>query len=166
MGQTPEDDGCFSRHFSSSSRILGALAAPEGLSASPCTRGCVSHTAFPGKELHVSMLLENVTTSPRAAGTGSGFVSIQHSQAEPGSVLQLQPRFVPCVRDTELRDLQEVANLARIRWGPCTRARALPHLSRVTQSGSESWHGETPGAWRGWGQLLVLSKDLLCTNSP
>lgn len=90
---------------------------------------------------------------------------IQQSQAELGSVPQLRLRFVPCVRGTELRDLQEVTNLARIRWGPCTRARALPHLPRVTQSGSESRRGETPGAWRGRGQLPVLSKDLLCTNS-
>ncbi|XP_038008657.1 uncharacterized protein LOC119707556 isoform X2 [Motacilla alba alba] len=61
-------------------------------------------------------------------------------------------------------DLQEVTNLARIRWGPCTRAQALPHLPWVTQSGSESRRGETPGVWRGRGQLLVLSKDLLRMN--
>lgn len=97
------------------------------------------------------MLLENFTTSPRAAGTGYGFVPIQQSQAELGSVLQLRLRFVPCVRGTELRDLQEVTNLARIRWGPCTRARALPHLPRVTQSGSESRRGETPRSVEGPG---------------
>lgn len=36
MVQTPEDDGCSSRHFASSSRTLGALAALQGPSASSC----------------------------------------------------------------------------------------------------------------------------------
>lgn len=48
-------------------------------------------------------------------------------------------------------DLQEVTNLARIRWGPCTRAQALPHLPWVTQSGSESRRGGNPWSVEGPG---------------
>lgn len=85
-------------------------------------------------------------------------MSIQPGQARPCSLAEV------CPLRKGHSDLQEVTNLARIRWGPCTRAQALPHLPWVTQSGSESRRGETPGAWRGRGQLLLLSKDLLCTN--
>lgn len=158
MVQTPEDDGCSSRHFAISRRTLGALQGPA---ASPCPAlapGDVSHPVLPGKELCVPTLLENFTASPRAAGTGYGFVSIQHSQAWHCSLAEV------CPVHKGHSDLQEVTNLARIRWGPCTRAQALPHLPWVTQSGSESWRGETPGARRGRGQLLVLSKDLLCMS--
>lgn len=85
-------------------------------------------------------------------------MSIQHGQAWPCSLAEV------CPLRKGHSDLQEVTNLTRIRWGPCTRAQALPHLPWVTQSGSESRCGETPGAWRGRGQLLLLSKDLLCMN--
>lgn len=144
MVQTPKHDDCSSRNFGLSSRTLGAFTALQGPAASPCPAlapGDVSHpvhSAFPGKELCVPTLLGNFTASPRAAGTGYGFVSIQHSQAWPCSLAEV------CPLRKGHSDLQEVTNLARIRWGPCTRAQTLPHLPWVTQSGSRAGLGKPP----------------------
>lgn len=144
--------------FALSSRTLGALRAPLPPPALPWHRGCFppSSPSIPWKRavcIHAPGKLHNFPQ-----GCMYRIIFCVHP-AQPGLAPQLRLRFVPCVR-TELCDLQEVTNLARIRWGPCTRAQALPHLLWVTQSGSESWHGETPAAWRGRGQLLLLSKDL------
>lgn len=168
----PEDEG--SDH--PWCKLLRMMAAPAGILDSPAEplEPCRAPLPPPALPWHQGMFptqftqhsLENecihapgkLHSFRRAAGTGYGFVSIQHGQAWPCSLAEV------CPLRKGHSDLQEVTNLARIRWGPCTRAQALPHLPWVTQSGSESRPGETPGAWRGRGQLLLLSKDLLCMN--
>lgn len=159
--QTPEDGGCSSRNSGLSSRTLGALQGPT---ASPCLpwRQGMFPTRFTQHSLENSCVYPHSwKTSQLPPGLqAQDMVLCPSSQARPGpdSLAEV------CPLRKGHSDLQEVTNLARIRWGPCTRAQALPHLPWVTQSGSESRRGETPGAWRGRGQLLLLSKDLLCTN--